>query len=60
MPCENKQSTKEKKRQAAAIYEPDTQPVGPAVFCSLHPVKSGEGKSQQRQQKFIEATNEVE
>ncbi|MFM2060695.1 MAG: hypothetical protein RLZZ507_365 [Cyanobacteriota bacterium] len=44
-------------KTAEAIYEPGTQPVGPAVFCSLYPVKTGEGKSKQRQQKFTEAAN---
>ena len=44
-------------KTAEAIYEGGTQPVGPALFCSLHPVKSGEGKSQERQQNFIDAAS---
>ena len=44
-------------KTAEAIYEKGTQPVGPAQFCSLLPVKSGEGKSKERQQSFAEAAN---
>lgn len=47
-------------KTAEAIYEPGTTPVGPALFCSLQPVKTGEGKSKQRQQKFSEAATKVE
>ena len=46
-------------KTAEAIYEVGTQPVGPALFCSLHPVKSGEGKSRERQHSFTEATKET-
>ncbi|MEH2066637.1 MAG: DUF4188 domain-containing protein [Nostoc sp.] len=35
-----------------AIYEPSTKPVGPALFCSVQPVKVGEGLSKERQQRF--------
>ncbi|GAB4462720.1 MAG: hypothetical protein OHK0029_30120 [Armatimonadaceae bacterium] len=44
-----------------AIYEKGSLPVGPAAFCSTEAVRSGEGKSRERQQKFAEtafSTNE--
>jgi hypothetical protein len=39
-------------RGAEAIYEIGTQPVGPATFCRLEPVRSGEGRSRQRLEQF--------
>jgi hypothetical protein len=42
-------------RTAEAIYEQGTRPVGPALFCSVHPVKGGEGRSRERQREFLEA-----
>ena len=42
-------------KAAEAIYERGTAPVGPALFTSTQPVKSGEGKSKQRQQRFSQA-----
>lgn len=47
-------------RAAEAIYEPGTIPVGPAVFCTLEAVRSGEGQSRARQQRFIEAAHATE
>lgn len=47
-------------KTAEAIYEPGTQAVGPALFCSLHAVESGQGKSKERQQHFAEAAKETE
>ncbi|MFQ4145316.1 phenylacetaldoxime dehydratase family protein [Chlorogloeopsis sp. ULAP02] len=47
-------------KTAEALYERGTKPVGPAVFCSLHSVKNGEGKSKERQQHFVGAANEAE
>jgi hypothetical protein len=37
-----------------AIFEEGARPVGPALFSSLHAVKSGEGRSRQRQQHFAD------
>lgn len=39
-------------RAAEAIYESGTQPVGPATFCRLEAVRSGEGRSRQRLDQF--------
>ncbi|MBE9190465.1 phenylacetaldoxime dehydratase family protein [Gloeocapsopsis crepidinum LEGE 06123] len=36
-----------------AIYEPGSSAVGPALFCSTQVVKSGEGRSRERQQRFV-------
>ena len=47
-------------KTAEAVYEVGTQPVGPALFCSLRLVKSGEGKSKERQQNFVDAANKSE
>lgn len=44
-------------KTAEAFYESGTQPVGPALFCSLLPVKGGEGKSKERQQRFADVAN---
>lgn len=41
-------------RGAEAIYETGTQPVGPATFCRLEAVRSGEGRSRQRLDQFRE------
>ena len=46
-------------KAAEAIYEEGTQPVGPALFCSLHPVKGGEGRSRDRQRQFTERSQET-
>lgn len=46
-------------KTAEAIYERGTQPVGPALFCSLHSVEPGEGKSKERQQRFAEAAKDA-
>jgi len=40
-------------RTAEAIYEHGTRPVGPAVFCSTHEVPAGEGRSRERQERFV-------
>jgi hypothetical protein len=42
-------------RGAEAIYEQGTQPVGPATFCSIEPVRSGEGRSRQRMEQYAAA-----
>ena len=47
-------------KTAEAIYEPGTQPVGPALFCSLQTVESKEGKSKERQQRFADAAKASE
>jgi hypothetical protein len=47
-------------KTAEAIYEAGTQAVGPALFCSLQSLKSGEGKSKERQLRFTEAAKETE
>jgi hypothetical protein len=46
-------------RTAEAIYECGTRPVGPARFCSTEVVKSGEGRSRERQQRFADAALEA-
>jgi heme-degrading monooxygenase HmoA len=38
-----------------AIFEKGTRPVGPAVFCDLQSVPSGQGKSKDRSKRFAEA-----
>jgi len=40
---------------AEAIYEMGTQPIGPATFCSLEAVRSGEGRSRERLKRFGQA-----
>jgi hypothetical protein len=42
-------------RTAEAVYEPGTQPVGPALFCGIEEVPVGEGRSRERQRRFEEA-----
>lgn len=42
-------------KTAEAVYEVGAIPVGPAAFCQTSAVTSGEGKSQERQRKFVEA-----
>jgi hypothetical protein len=42
-------------KTAEAIFELGSTPVGPATFCEISAVKSGEGRSQERQQRFSEA-----
>ena len=42
-------------KAAEAIYEQGTRPVGPAMFSSLERTKGGEGRSRERQQRFLEA-----
>jgi hypothetical protein len=42
-------------KTAEAIYEVGSSPVGPATFCELSAVKGGEGRSIERQRRFIEA-----
>lgn len=39
-------------RRAEALYETGTQPAGPAIFCRLEAVRSGEGRSRQRLDQF--------
>lgn len=45
-------------KAAEAIYEEGTRPVGPALFCSLHRVKGGEGRSRDRQRQFTEPSRD--
>jgi hypothetical protein len=40
---------------AEAIFEAGTLPVGPGLFCAPSAVTGGEGRSQERQQQFLEA-----
>ena len=47
-------------KAAEAIYEEGTQPVGPALFSSLHPVKGGEGRSRDRQRQFTEVSQKAD
>jgi hypothetical protein len=47
-------------KAAEAIYEEGTQPVGPALFSSLRPVRGGEGRSRDRQQQFAEVAQNAE
>ena len=42
-------------KAAEAIYEQGTRPVGPAMFSSLERTKGGEGRSRERQQRFLQA-----
>ena len=42
-------------KTAEAVYEEGTRPVGPAVFSTLERIKGGEGRSRERQQRFLEA-----
>lgn len=45
-------------KTAEAIYELGSIPVGPATFCETSAVKSGEGRSQERQRRFVEAAQQ--
>ena len=38
----------------------NTEGGAPALFCSLLPVKSGEGKSKERQQRFADVANNTQ
>ena len=42
-------------KTAEAIFEVGTLPLGPAEFCTTSAVEGGEGRSQERQDRFIEA-----
>ncbi len=42
-------------KSAEAIYERGPAPVGPALFCSTEVVRTGEGRSKERQQRFTES-----
>jgi len=42
-------------KTAEAAYEIATLPVGPATFCETSAIKGGEGRSQERQRRFVEA-----
>lgn len=46
-------------RTAEAIYEAGCKPVGPALFCGTAHVHGGEGRSKERQQRFIEAQDSL-
>jgi hypothetical protein len=41
-------------KTAEAVFETGTLPVGPALFCETSAVTDGEGRSQERQHRFIE------
>lgn len=43
---------------AEAIYGVGTRPIGPATFCRLEPVRSGEGRSRCRLKRFGDAEGE--
>ena len=47
-------------KTAEAVYEEGTRPVGPAVFSTLERIKGGEGRSRERQQRFLEAGRRLE
>jgi hypothetical protein len=42
-------------KAAEAIYERSCRPVGPAAFAATSPVIAGEGRSKDRQARFVEA-----
>lgn len=42
-------------KTAEAVYELGSKPVGPATFCETSAVVSGEGRSQERQRRFLDA-----
>jgi hypothetical protein len=42
-------------KTAEAAFETGSLPVGPATFCQSSAVASGEGRSQERQRRFMEA-----
>jgi hypothetical protein len=42
-------------RTAEAIFEVGSTPVGPATFCQTSAVTSGEGRSEERQRRFVDA-----
>ncbi len=45
---------------AEAIYEVGTRPIGPATFCRLEAVRSGEGRSRERLKRFGQGPGESE
>ena len=44
-------------KTAEAVFEAGTTPVGPGAFCTTSAVTGGEGRSQERQRRFIEAAS---
>lgn len=44
-------------KSAEAIFEKGCLPVGPAVFASTSAVSAGEGRSRDRQQRFVDQAN---
>lgn len=42
-------------KTAEAVFELGSLPVGPATFCETSAVASGEGRSRERQRRFVEA-----
>lgn len=44
-------------KTAEAIYEEGCRPVGPAAFAATSAVTAGEGRSQNRQARFVEAAS---
>jgi len=42
-------------KSAEAIYTEGMRPVGPAVFCSTEPARGSDGRSKDRQRKFVES-----
>lgn len=42
-------------KTAEAVFELGMPPLGPATFCETSAVASGEGRSQERQRRFVEA-----
>ena len=45
-------------KAAEAIFEVGTQAVGPGTFCVTSPIASGEGRSEERQRRLLEAVPE--
>lgn len=45
-------------KTAEAIFEMGATPVGPGVFCKTSAVAGGEGRSQERQRRFVEAAEQ--
>lgn len=45
---------------AEAIYEVGARPIGPATFCPVEAVRSGEGRSRERLRRFTDAARDVQ
>lgn len=45
-------------KTAEAVFERGTPPIGPGTFCSTTAIEMGEGRSVERQQRFMEAAGQ--